>query len=71
MSVSKAEKKQGFMEKTKKFFRSSWNELKKVHWPNKSELTTYTTVVVVAVVIVGTLIWLVDSALSFVLKLLV
>lgn len=67
----KVEKKQGFMERTKRFFRGSWNELKKVHWPSRPELITYTTVVLVAVVIVSTLIWVVDSGLSFVLELLI
>jgi len=71
MSVRQAEKKQGFMGNTRKFFRSSWNELKKVHWPNKSELGTYTSVVVVAVIIVSAMIWIIDSALSFVLELLI
>jgi len=71
MSVRQAEKKPGLMDKIKRYIRGSWNELKKVHWPNKSELVTYTSVVLVAVVIVSAMIWVVDSALSFVLELLI
>jgi len=71
MSVRQAEKKPGLMERLKKYARGSWNELKKVHWPNKSELTTYTSVVLIAVVIVSAMIWVVDSALSFVLEWLI
>lgn len=67
----KVEKKQGFVVKTKRFFRSSWNELKKVHWPNRTQLVTYTGVVLVTVTIVSTLIWIVDSGLSFIMKLLI
>ncbi|HWJ03073.1 MAG TPA: preprotein translocase subunit SecE [Verrucomicrobiae bacterium] len=53
--------------KTGKFFRGVWAELKKVHWPTRSELTTYTTVVFVSVAIVSFLIWIVDSALTYAL----
>lgn len=53
--------------KSSKFFRGVWAELKKVHWPNRSELITYTTVVLVSVAIVALLIWIVDSALTLAL----
>jgi preprotein translocase subunit SecE len=71
MSERQAEKKPGLIDRLKKYVRGSWNELKKVHWPNKSELITYSSVVLVAVVIVSAMIWVVDSALSFVLELLI
>ncbi|MGI6225482.1 MAG: preprotein translocase subunit SecE [Peptococcales bacterium] len=71
MSVRQAEKKPGLMDRIKRYVKGSWSELKKVHWPNKSELVTYTSVVLVAVVIVSAMIWVVDSALSFVLELLI
>ena len=56
------------VEQVQKFLRGAFNELKKVHWPNRREIIIYTSVVLVAVVAVGVLIWLFDSALSFVLK---
>ena len=38
--------KQGFGS-TFSFFTESWTELKKVRWPGRKELTTYTMVVVI------------------------
>lgn len=49
---------------TIKFFQSVWSELKKVHWPTRSELVVYTAVVLCSVVVVALLIWIVDSILS-------
>jgi preprotein translocase subunit SecE len=55
-----------------KFFKYTKNELKKVIWPNRKELTSYTTIVVVtcAIFAIGT--WIVDSifakALQFIIK---
>ncbi|NLW24039.1 MAG: preprotein translocase subunit SecE [Clostridia bacterium] len=66
-----ATKSPGFLEKVRRYLRSAWNELKKVHWPNKSELVTYTSVVLVAVVIVSAMIFIVDSILSTIMELLV
>ncbi|MFZ7104396.1 MAG: preprotein translocase subunit SecE [Peptococcaceae bacterium] len=72
MSVRQAEgKKTGALGKVKRYVKGSWSELKKVHWPNRTELITYTSVVLIAVVIVSAMIWVVDSALSFVLELLI
>jgi len=34
------------------FFGDSWSELKKVKWPNRKELTSYTIVVVLTVIFV-------------------
>jgi len=59
-----------FTDKVKRFFKGSWAEFKKVHWPNKKELYTYTGVVLLSVLIVSVLIWIVDSALSYVLELI-
>lgn len=46
------------------------NELKKVHWPNRRETTIYTSVVLVAVLIVSALIWTFDWLLSGLLQLI-
>ncbi len=56
------------MEKSKKFFRGVWSELKKVHWPNRKELVNYTMVVLAATLVVAAMIWIVDSLLSFFLE---
>lgn len=51
-----------------KFFRSVTAELKKVAWPNRKEVSTYTTVVLVTVVAVALIISLFDSILSLILS---
>lgn len=66
-SVVKKEKV-NYIEQARKFIRGALNELKKVHWPTRREIIIYTAVVLVAVVAVGVMIWLFDSALSFILK---
>jgi preprotein translocase subunit SecE len=60
MSVAKGEK--GGI---KRLYRGVISELKKVHWPTKKEITTYTVVVMVAVAIVGTGIWLADLGIGY------
>ncbi|MDA8443076.1 MAG: preprotein translocase subunit SecE [Peptococcaceae bacterium] len=66
-AVKKPNQANQTVENTGKFFRGVWAELKKVHWPNRSELITYTSVVFISVAIVAFLIWIVDSALTLAL----
>lgn len=54
--------------KTASFFRGAWAELKKVHWPTRKEIITYTGVVLVSVAFVSLLIWMADSLLSVVME---
>ncbi len=74
-AVSKSQKgkkaNQKAASRVTRFLRGVWNELKKVHWPNKKELVTYVSVVLVSVVIVAILIWVVDSVFSFLLDLII
>ena len=65
--MAKDNEKLGFWDRTKKFMRASINELKKVHWPNRKELTTYSIVVVATVLFVSGIIWIFDSVLSLIL----
>lgn len=53
------------------YFRSVYNELKKVHWPGRQQLMAYTGVVLFSVVLVAFIIWLFDKGLSYLLELLV
>ncbi len=71
MSEKQPEKKVGFFAKAKKTSRASLNELKKVHWPTKKELFTYTNVVLGAVVIMAVLIWVADAIIGNVFGLLI
>jgi preprotein translocase subunit SecE len=66
-AVKKPANTQKQAKKTAEFFRGVWSELKKVQWPNRQQLITYTGVVFVAVAIVAFLIWIVDSGLSWIL----
>ncbi|BCV23235.1 MAG TPA: preprotein translocase subunit SecE [Firmicutes bacterium] len=54
-----------------RFFREVRAELGKVIWPNRSEIVTYTGVVIVSVLLVSALIWVVDSAISQLLLLII
>ena len=68
--VSAVQKGQSVV-KLKKFFKGAWSELKKVHWPNRREIISFTSVVLVAVTIVAILIFAVDSLLSKTLEYLI
>ncbi len=50
--------------KISKFFKQVKNEMKKVHWPNKNELSSYTMVVVITVVAMITFIGVIDLIFS-------
>lgn len=66
-AVKKPTNTPGQTAKYSEYFRGVWSELKKVHWPDRKQLLTYTGVVFVAVAIVSVLLWVVDSGLSIVL----
>lgn len=52
----------------KDYFKGVKTELKKVVWPTKKELVSYTSVVLLTCVAFGVGIWLVDSAFLAALK---
>ncbi|MGI6129647.1 MAG: preprotein translocase subunit SecE [bacterium] len=54
-----------------RFFREVRAELGKVIWPSRPEVITYTGVVVVSVLVISLLIWVVDSAISRLLILMI
>ena len=63
---SKLENARGFS----KFIEGTKGELKKVHWPNKKELTKYTGVVLTTCLLMTLLIWVFDSGIGFLIKLI-
>lgn len=65
------EKKPGFFQRMKRSSKASLNELKKVHWPTRKELISYTGVVLASVAAVAVMIWVVDSIISLLFGLLV
>ena len=53
--------KEGIVKRTGKFFREVRSEMRKVTWPDKSNLITYTIVVFVSVAIVTGFLWIADT----------
>ena len=53
-----------FTVRVKTFFRSVWAELKKVHWPTRKQMITYTGVVLGTIFVIGLALWIVDSILT-------
>jgi len=60
---------QQWYEKARTFFKEVKIEMKKVTWPNRDELTTYTVVVLVVVVILSLYIGIVDRIFGLFLEL--
>jgi len=77
-TAAKTDKKQtpskkdkvNYTEQLKTYFKGVLSELKKVHWSTRREVSIYTGVVLLAVTIVGVLIWAFDSFLSRLLQLI-
>jgi len=55
--------KEGIVKRTGKFFREVRSEMRKVTWPVKSDLITFTIVVFISVAIVSGFIWIADTIL--------
>ncbi|ACT04305.1 preprotein translocase subunit SecE [Paenibacillus glycanilyticus] len=53
------------------FFADSWAELKKVRWPNRKELTSYSIVVLLTIAFVTIYFWLLDIGISSLVNLIV
>lgn len=54
-----------------KFLKSAKAELKKVNWPNKQELKTHTTVVIIVCAAAAAGIWVLDSVFGLGLSLII
>ncbi|MVP02272.1 MULTISPECIES: preprotein translocase subunit SecE [Paenibacillus] len=63
-----AKMKQGFGSSFS-FFTESWSELKKVKWPTRKEMISYTTVTLVTVAFVTVYFYLLDLGISELLRL--
>lgn len=63
-----AKMRQGFGS-TFSFFADCWSELKKVKWPNRKELTSYTIVVIVTVLFITIYFAILDLGISELLRL--
>ncbi|MFO7152726.1 MAG: preprotein translocase subunit SecE [Bacillota bacterium] len=61
---------ESFLKRSGKFLKEVRSELKKVTWPSKNELVSSTIVVIISVALISGFIWIVDSILLNVLKLI-
>ncbi len=68
MQSTKVVKKESQAGGFKRFFRNVTAELKKVNWPSRKELTTYTIVVIITVLLVSLIIWVWDVGLTVIFK---
>ena len=53
------------------FLKEARNEFKKITWPDKDEVTSFTGVVLVTVIIISIFLWLTDSSLNALIKLVI
>lgn len=51
-----------------RFVKESKEELRKVTWPDRDEVTNFTIVVVVTVVVLSLFLWLIDTGLMALIK---
>ena len=57
--------------KRSNYFKGVWAELKKVNWPNRKALLTYTYVVVGTILAASLLIYLADTIIAAILRVLI
>ncbi len=55
-------------QKTAHFFRDSWLELKKVRWPNRKEMTSYTLIVLATVAFITVYFAIIDFGISEIIQ---
>ncbi len=58
------EKVQESVRQITEFFKESWQELKKVHWPSRKETYAATLVVIIVVVLISIFLAVVDLGLT-------
>ena len=52
----------------RQFVREARSELKRVNWPSREQMKSFTSVVLVALLILGVFLWLVDLIVHFVFE---
>lgn len=63
VEVAKPSKFRNTTKNMVRFFKEVRNELKKVIWPNRQQLTNNTTTVILCCLVIGAIIWIADFAL--------
>jgi len=59
------------MKKIRRFLHEVRIELKKVNWPSRRELTVFTAVVIVVILVIGAFFWVLDTGFTAALKLII
>jgi len=59
----------GILKRSALFFKDAWGELKRVRWPNRKELVSYTMVVLVTCLFVILLVFGFDAGIQQILRL--
>lgn len=70
MAVANKGARRPFLQRAQRFLRDARAELRKVSWPKRKELGTYTVVVIFTTVVVSAFIGLIDSLFAQVFRLL-
>lgn len=65
------EKKPNFFKRAAKFFKDVSAELKRVTWPTKKDLISYTTAVIAFVILMGVIIGVLDLIFGYLMKLII
>jgi preprotein translocase subunit SecE len=60
--------KKGALTRTREFVSETWEELKKVTWPDFPQLKNATLVIIVFVIIVAIVIWLMDISVRSIIN---
>ena len=63
----KAEKKPGPLRRLRSYLGDVLSEMRRVVWPSKEELRSYSLAIIVMLIVFGVIIWLVDSGIVAVL----
>lgn len=63
--------KQSFLTRTQKFFKEVRSELRKVSWPNRKTLVSYSSVVVASVAVVSFIVWAFDTTFVQIFKFII
>ncbi|MEW5921252.1 MAG: preprotein translocase subunit SecE [Bacillota bacterium] len=59
-----------YVKKIQRYVHDIKIELKKVNWPSKRELSVFTGVVLIAILIIGVFFWILDTGFTAVLRLI-
>ncbi|MBM6775446.1 preprotein translocase subunit SecE [Olsenella profusa] len=63
----KAEKKPGLFRRLRNYLGDVRSEMRRVVWPSKEELRSYSVAIIIMLIVFGVVIWLVDSGIVAVL----